>query len=612
MKYENSASKLTRHLERKHGEIWDSEMRKKAEIHVKENTLDKFISYGNKYEESVLEWIVTEYEPLSSVDRPSFRKMIASISPRSEYIISSGSLRDMIRKRASASRAILKVSLQAENLAISFDCWTSNAAQSYLGVTAHYIDSDWVIRKVAMQCKTLITANSTAEDIHVNILSALSDFDISISNITAFVTDTEPTMNKYGRLIKEGKHSEWIGCICHILEICTGKVMGRTKVDNVADVLQKARRLVSVFKHSTQKMDMLLAKQPEGQKLKVLQDVETRWWSVYTMIERLIQLRPYISILAQENSIVLDISYMEWSLLEELKMVLEPFMSAQYLLEGEKYVTISLVPKIISRLRNNMKTCLQQLEGKSLGFIDVLKEIYDQFCKEWGDGTNGTVTGLHKSEGYRLRQVGLQPIHMIAAALDPRTKDLSGIPKIERDHVWKKVQDAVIAHTGHQQNNNNEILPTRSSKSESTKSKRDQMFHIDDEDDDGDDNGDDGNRGDYNKQSLGASDIKTSVLLELASYRALSALSFDSNPLTWWKERSMIYPLLAACARKYLAVPASSAPVERLFSCAGLTVTKKRAALKPSLVNDIVFLHESWDTLAETEAKTLKRIKLVE
>jgi len=40
------------------------------------------------------------------------------------------------------------------------------------------------------------------------------------------------------------------------------------------------------------------------------------------------------------------------------------------------------------------------------------------------------------------------------------------------------------------------------------------------------------------------------------------------NTLVWWKRNSILYPNLAALARKYLAIQATSASSERIFSSA--------------------------------------------
>ena len=52
----------------------------------------------------------------------------------------------------------------------------------------------------------------------------------------------------------------------------------------------------------------------------------------------------------------------------------------------------------------------------------------------------------------------------------------------------------------------------------------------------------------------------------------------------------MIPPTLAKLTEKYLCIPASSSPSERVFSTAGCVVSKNRNCLKPDMVNKLVFL----------------------
>ena len=51
--------------------------------------------------------------------------------------------------------------------------------------------------------------------------------------------------------------------------------------------------------------------------------------------------------------------------------------------------------------------------------------------------------------------------------------------------------------------------------------------------------------------------------------RATHTPMLKDNPLEWWKQHGHLLPTLARLARRYLAIPATSCPVERFFSVAG-------------------------------------------
>ena len=77
---------------------------------------------------------------------------------------------------------------------------------------------------------------------------------------------------------------------------------------------------------------------------------------------------------------------------------------------------------------------------------------------------------------------------------------------------------------------------------------------------------------------------------ELSSYLLSSETDPDTDPLQWWKVHEANFPRLSNLARKYLSIPATSAPLERVFSTGGNIVTCQRACLKPEAVERLVFL----------------------
>jgi hypothetical protein len=65
------------------------------------------------------------------------------------------------------------------------------------------------------------------------------------------------------------------------------------------------------------------------------------------------------------------------------------------------------------------------------------------------------------------------------------------------------------------------------------------------------------------------------------------------NPLDWWRLHESRFPLLAKGARACLCVPASSAPVERLFSSARV-VGERRYSLKSEHLEALVMYHQNY------------------
>lgn len=85
--------------------------------------------------------------------------------------------------------------------------------------------------------------------------------------------------------------------------------------------------------------------------------------------------------------------------------------------------------------------------------------------------------------------------------------------------------------------------------------------------------------------------------LEVAEYKKELPVSATENPLIWWRINSAKYPYLSLLAKKYLCIPATSVPSERVFSTAGDIVTAQRSQLKPEHVDMLIFLKKNWNPI---------------
>lgn len=131
-----------------------------------------------------------------------------------------------------------------------------------------------------------------------------------------------------------------------ILDLCTKLAFPDSDLSD--GTMKKCRDLAGYFTTSCQAAEILRLKQGP-RPLDVVQDVATRWWSTFSMLERMLYLRPYFSLMVREGLLLsaINLSGEQWSIVEDICTILAPFKNVQQIMEGEKYVTISLIPGAI-------------------------------------------------------------------------------------------------------------------------------------------------------------------------------------------------------------------------------------------------------------------------
>lgn len=80
---------------------------------------------------------------------------------------------------------------------------------------------------------------------------------------------------------------------------------------------------------------------------------------------------------------------------------------------------------------------------------------------------------------------------------------------------------------------------------------------------------------------------------ELNQYLHRNVIKLNEDPLVEWENTKVIYPKLYKLAMKYLLIPATSVPSERLFSKAGETVSKTRNRLTGKNLSKLLFLQST-------------------
>jgi len=189
-----------------------------------------------------------------------------------------------------------------------------------------------------------------------------------------------------------------------------------TKSNQALDLLKQRQKIIPLY------ADL---KQP----LTILQDVWTRWWSTWRMIRRLRFLRSAIdSLIGSREATCEDLSDEQWKVLEYVQKSLASPSEAQRILEGEKYVTSSLVPRSIHRIRKNYCSMIQ--DNNTPEPVKMLvKKLLEDLDKRWEPTPDGKVCFSEEiKRGKGNRYVHIHPFFFYAAFLDPRMKnDLKSI-----------------------------------------------------------------------------------------------------------------------------------------------------------------------------------------
>ncbi|MBN3318107.1 ZBED1 protein, partial [Atractosteus spatula] len=84
--------------------------------------------------------------------------------------------------------------------------------------------------------------------------------------------------------------------------------------------------------------------------------------------------------------------------------------------------------------------------------------------------------------------------------------------------------------------------------------------------------------------------VQQTVEAELSSCLVSPMLDSEENPLDWWKKHHVNLPALRKVAKKFLCIPGTTSPPERVFSSGGNIVACLWSCLKPEKVNMLVFL----------------------
>ena len=125
-----------------------------------------------------------------------------------------------------------------------------------------------------------------------------------------------------------------------------------------------------------------------------------------------------------------------------MHILLKPFMIAQKLLEGQTYVTISLVPYIIYKIRKGLQEAIDSPNATDY-IRSIAAEMIQVLNTHFGQGGSGTVATEYLKMIKRKRPKRINILALMASFLDPSMKWELGC-RTKTKTIYEKIIEAII------------------------------------------------------------------------------------------------------------------------------------------------------------------------
>jgi hypothetical protein len=519
-------------------------------------------------------WIAVAYKPEETYEgTENFRAVVCGLNAASLFLDLDGvshAIADVVRR----VRWRINKAVEGGHVALSIDRWSSCPQHSYLAVTAHVIDENWKLQRYLLGCCQYKGGN-LVDDTAARLCKTLWEgYGITNDKIVAVISDSSVNMDVFRPLLA----CPHIYCMNHVLQLsCCSEEDGLPVV--VKQVFAKATKIESEILSSPQKRRQFsrlqLRQHANLRPLNLIEDVGSSRRSKLTMFRSLLSQQHIISLAVPGAIVSENLTAGEWNLLEELVTYYRSFETAQRQLEGDRYVTSSLV---LPRVHFLLKKVEEQILSTDQEDAKIMLKIMRQdFIKRLNALAAGSIWNqTHLRDEFNM-PVGVPNNFLVAAALDPRTKHLSWLDKADRTEVQCKLL-ALVSSVVY-------VAPTVPV-SNQPYDEDNIMF---------------GPCLEERNRPRGPPINPFQVAYnEIALFYRLQHLPPKTGdawncPLQRWKRHRVLFPHLAGLAVRYLCVPATVASSERFFMSAELTPANARADVTPQLASDLIILKAAVD-----------------
>lgn len=196
--------------------------------------------------------------PLSFCSSSGFKQFMSIVEPN--YIIcKEGAIKQRLKGLKSSVEVIIKKELKdARSVSCTSDCWSSIAQESYITVTAHFIDNQWCPKSYILTTHKLDDRH-TASNLSNQLEITFNKWEIN-QKIMAVVTDNAKNVLNAVNLLDNITENDDLTCAAHTLQLAVNNGL---KYDKIDSLIQLYSKIVCHFKHSNLASKYLKDKQDQ-------------------------------------------------------------------------------------------------------------------------------------------------------------------------------------------------------------------------------------------------------------------------------------------------------------------------------------------------------------
>ena len=352
-----------------------------------------------------------------------------------------------------------------------------------------------------------------------------------------------------------------LSCFAHSVQLCVRD--GLKNAPHMGKVLSKCQLLAKISHKSTKIADLLDEIDKHINKMNI-----TRWNSEYLLVKSILSIgKVDLDTIGNLVDTPVKFTNNDLVILEEIIEILEPFYEISIKCQGESPVTASMVVPAVVHLMVHLRDIKGNLSFCSKLVVQLQSSLEKRFA--------GIINYLNQSI-VKQNDPFNDPVYFMATVLDPNFKlqwirDLK-LPVNSENRLKQNILQLILDQISKDlmtstSTDGKNSFSSSSSKLSPSKSKKRKLFVYDDDD----------------HYSSSSTTVDPSNELEMY-LNDRTNIEFSK----YWSHSRL--DLLKNLVVRIFSVQASSAPVERVFSYAGLILSPRRTNMNEQLFRDLVFL----------------------